>query len=266
MPSPRPGGDNRLFTTPRRPRRILLPPDVALRFPAPTVTLATFSLKTRKTMDSSTPTEEFDPARLPTSAEQAPTEIHRPPIPAIPSSREQCAACGAALAPDQRYCVECGQRCGGGRPPFTEGARRAGAMPAGPLLPRRPLMSINTTLIAGVGTLLLAMGIGILIGRSGQGSGSKSAAPAVQLVTVPGAGTASAAGGTSSSAEPALPGASTSTTSTSASKSSGAKSTSKSTSKKTPPPPKTVTVGSKGKGPGYQKGKFTGNFFGEGEE
>jgi hypothetical protein len=31
------------------------------------------------------------------------------------------------------------------------------------------------------------------------------------------------------------------------------------------PPPKVVTVGSAGKGPGYQKGHFTGNFFG-GEE
>jgi hypothetical protein len=31
------------------------------------------------------------------------------------------------------------------------------------------------------------------------------------------------------------------------------------------PPPKVVTVGSPGKGPGYQKGHFTGNFFG-GEE
>ena len=192
---------------------------------------------------------------------EAPTEIQRPPIPAIPSSREQCAACGAPLAPDQRYCVECGQRRGGARPPFFEQPRSDGTL-ARAARPRRPLMSINATLIAGVGTLLLAMGIGILIGRSGQSSSSK--APAVQLVTAPGA--ASAATG-SSTTEATLPSATTSTTSTTAAKSGGSSSSSKSTSKKSrPPAPKTVTVGSQGTGRGYQKGKFTGNFFGEGEK
>ena len=197
---------------------------------------------------------------------EAPTEIQRPPIPAIPSNREQCAACGAALAPDQRYCVECGQRRGGARPPFFE-QPRSGSTLARAARPRRPLMSINATLIAGVGTLLLAMGIGILIGRSGQGSSAK--APAVQFLAAPGAA-GSTAGGTTGSApssEAALPGISTSTTGAAGAKSNSSTPTSKpAPTKGRPPAPKAVKVGSKGAGRGYQKGKFTGNFFGEGEE
>lgn len=193
---------------------------------------------------------------------EAPTEIQRPPIPAIASSREHCSACGAPLAPDQRYCVECGQRRGGNYPPFV-GQPQPLVAPAGAARLTRPLMSINATLVAGVGTLLLAMGIGILIGRSGQGSSTKT--PAVQLVTAPGAAS-SATGGTASS-EAALPATSTSTTGAGTAKSTSSTSTPKPAPKKSrPPAPKTVTIGSKGSGPGYQKGKFTGNFFGEGEK
>jgi hypothetical protein len=123
-------------------------------------------------------------------------------------------------------------------------------------------MSINATLIAGIGTLLLAMGIGILIGRSGQGSSTK--APPLQFVTAPAAG--SATSGSAASPEAPLPGTATSTGAT-AGKSGSSSSTPKPAPKKSrPPAPKAVKVGSKGSGPGYQKGKFTGNFFGEGEE
>ncbi len=54
------------------------------------------------------------------------------------------------------------------------------------------------TIIAGVGVLLLAMGVGVLIGRAGAGSGGK-AAPA-QVITVAAGGTSTAASGGGSTA------------------------------------------------------------------
>jgi hypothetical protein len=208
-------------------------------------------------MDSSTTTtDELDVARASTP-EGATTETHVAPL---SISRERCSGCGAALASDQRYCVECGQRCGAPRLPFTEGLVHRAQQAPNPSPPSgRPRVSINNTVIAGIGTLLLAMGIGVLIGRSGSGSSVKSASPAVQVVTVPGAG-ATAASSTESQT-------STSAAGTTKSKGpSGGASTAKSTArtpKKAVPPAKTVTVGSPGKGAGYQKGHFTGNFFGE---
>jgi hypothetical protein len=131
-----------------------------------------------------------------------------------------CAACGAPLAEDQRYCLQCGERAtpissvllGGPPAALVPGAGaqangRGSAPPslgppgaAPPSLPgvpgggEVPGRGNAVTVIAGVGVLLLAMGIGVLIGRSG---GSKpSAAPAApQVITVastPSAGTAPA--------------------------------------------------------------------------
>ena len=79
------------------------------------------------------------------------------------------------MAADQRYCLECGQRRGEPRLPFMDsgvlvdvvvkGPRKAHPRPA---RQRRPRLSANATLIAGIGTLLLALAIGVLIGRSGK--------------------------------------------------------------------------------------------------
>lgn len=211
-------------------------------------------------MDSSTPTtDELDSAGASTPPEGATAETHIAPL---SISRERCSGCGATLASDQRYCVECGQRCGAPRLPFTEGlvhrAQQASSSrpPSG-----RTRVSINNTVIAGIGTLLLAMGVGVLIGRAGAGSSVNSASPAVQVVTVPGAGAAAAS---STESQTSTSAAGTTKSKGAAGGGSTAKSTSH-TSKKAAaaPPAKTVTVGSPGKGPGYQKGHFTGNFFGE---
>ena len=196
-------------------------------------------------------------------ASEHPTEVHT----AIPSSggRELCSNCGAPLAADQHYCIECGQRRGAPRFPFMEGVAQRTAMVEAPpaAVVRPPRFSPNGTLIAGIGTLLLAMGIGVLIGRSGNNSSSKTNAP-VQVLTVGGAaGTSGAVG--------AVPGAGTTSTPGSPTKSAAAAAkTAKATGTSTvgkfqtkAPPPKVVTVGSPGKGPGYQGGKFTGNFFGQ---
>ncbi len=38
----------------------------------------------------------------------------------VPTTGEQCPACGALMAADQRYCLECGQRRGEPRLPFMD--------------------------------------------------------------------------------------------------------------------------------------------------
>lgn len=120
------------------------------------------------------------------------------PPPPPPKTGETCPACGAQMAPDQRYCLECGQRRGDPRLPFMDavvlmdtlvkGPTPASAAPA----KRTRRLSPNATLVAGIGTLLLALGVGVLIGHSGSSQGSPaSTAPVV--VKVPGGGEASAA-------------------------------------------------------------------------
>jgi hypothetical protein len=168
---------------------------------------------------------------------------------------ELCPSCGAQVATDQRYCIECGERQGASR--FSLPDTRASAAPP-PASPRRRRLqpSSSAALIAGVGTLLVAMAVGVLIGRSGNQT--NAAAPPVRVVTVPGAATGTAAAAT------ATPDASTATKAADKSKQSQKSKSTSSTAKpaavKTPPP--TVQVGSPGHGKGYKNGKFTGDFFG----
>jgi hypothetical protein len=226
-------------------------------------------------MESSISTQQFEPATEPepaadpvatdltaatdaaTATNVTPQEVH----PSITASiREQCSACGAAMASDQRYCVECGQRRGSARVPMLDGlAQRGQEASTDHSQPRRRSLSVNSTLIAGVGTLLLAMGIGVLIGRSGNNTSAKS--PPAQIVTVAGAG---AAATSPTATQPASGVSATSTSKAGESHATGAaKSSAKSTPKKAAAPIKAVKVGSSGHGKGYQKGHFTGNFFGE---
>jgi hypothetical protein len=121
-------------------------------------------------------------------------------------------------------------------------------------------MSPSSTLITGVATLLLAMGIGVLIGRSGTASAQRTTGSPPVHVTVNGGG--GAAGPTANAAT------ATKKThrSTKAHKSSAKQSTTATTTATTvtsqAAPPPTVTIGAKGSGAGYQNGHFTGNFFG----
>ena len=97
---------------------------------------------------------------------------------------------------DQRYCLECGHRRGDPRLPFMDAVvfmdaakapqpAAAAAAAAAPPSDRRPFMSANASLVAGVATLVLAIGVGVLIGRSGD-SGTNAAAPAPQVIRVGG--------------------------------------------------------------------------------
>ncbi len=198
-------------------------------------------------MESSTPTGEVSPS---------PPET---PLSPLPVARERCAMCGATLAADQRYCVECGQRCGPSRIPFTDGLTQAAKQTSSSSEPRSPRArpSVNATLIAGIGTLLLALGVGVLIGREGA-STSNSKTPAVQVVTVAGGGGTGAAAATGGAESQQTSSAAAKTAATGAAAAKAAKA-----AKPAVPPTKVVKVGSKGSGPGYQHGHFTGNFFGE---
>jgi hypothetical protein len=96
-----------------------------------------------------------------------------------------CAACGAPVVSDQRYCLECGER----QLPvseFLKGEPRAAAAAAPPTQPPAGTAAVAPrgnalTLLAGIGVLLLAMGVGVLIGRSSAGS---ARTPAPEVITV----------------------------------------------------------------------------------
>ena len=106
-----------------------------------------------------------------------------------PAAEDRCGACGAPLAHDQRYCVECGERRGQSRFPVAQPATEVRARRARTVRPRRPAtVSSGTTLVAGVGVLLLAIGLGVLIGRIGNDKSAPTRAAAPQVITVQGGG------------------------------------------------------------------------------
>jgi hypothetical protein len=202
---------------------------------------------------------------------------------------DRCVSCGTAMSSDQRYCVACGERRGkprfsipmggtAGAPAWSE-PTTVGASVAPP--PRAPRASSGTTIVAGVGTLLLAMGVGVLIGRSSAGNVNnrpvQAAAPTVVTVGGGAASTGTATAGaaktspTKSSRSKGVKGAkgkahantASKPTAAQAAKASNAASKVLGSSNKALPPA-TVTVGQTGKGPGYNKtGKFDGSFFGQ---
>lgn len=119
------------------------------------------------------------------------TTSHAPP--------QACAGCGAPLAEDQRYCLNCGARAGeprltadevvawngssasvAGGPPAGGGTPGAPAL--GALAPQRdwmPLVALGV-----LATLALVLVVGVLIGKTSSGGGGNAAAP--QIVTVSG--------------------------------------------------------------------------------
>lgn len=97
---------------------------------------------------------------------------------------DRCASCQAPLAPDQRYCVNCGERRGRARfspETFATTTTTTTAAVADGIPPQRqPRFSSAATLIAGIATLLVAMGVGVLIGHdSNSGTPARASAPQV---------------------------------------------------------------------------------------
>lgn len=133
--------------------------------------------------------------------------------PQIAAASASCASCGSPLAEDQRYCLHCGERISPpssvllGGPPSQAAAvpSSASLVPPGYAPPGVPSAQGGgerrgnaVTIIAGVGVLLLAMGVGVLIGRS---SASKSNAPVSPVINV---ATAPASTGSSTASEAAF--------------------------------------------------------------
>ena len=115
------------------------------------------------------------------------------------SQGDRCQNCQAPLAVDQRYCVHCGTRRGKSRFSLNEVAAQAAPPPAPPPTPQRHRhVASGVALVTGVATLLLAMGVGVLIGHdSNSPAPVKASAPIVVngAATTPTATTASTTSG-----------------------------------------------------------------------
>lgn len=193
------------------------------------------------------------------------------------TAADRCAACNAPLAGDQRYCISCGERRG--RPRFEVDSLASGATAPEPAAlsshaaaPRHAWLSSGSTLIAGVATLLVAMGVGVLIGHgNNSGTSGRAAPPAAAPVNVHISGGGGSAGATTR-AKHARKQSSASTKPAKApvSKKVAAKAT-QAAQKVTGGSAKVVaptvkqgqSCGNSGAS-GCQGGKFTGNFFGGG--
>jgi hypothetical protein len=114
---------------------------------------------------------------------------------------ETCRECHAPLATDQRYCLACGARRGDARVPVPGVRRRAATV-----VPAATRAGGNTTLVAGVATLVLAMGVGVLIGHAARDQTPARAAGPPQVIRVSGG---AAAADTTAQDVPATPSAST---------------------------------------------------------
>lgn len=217
---------------------------------------------------------------------------------------ESCPNCNARMAADQRYCLNCGHRRGDPRFPFMdavvfmESMNSAPGGTGGATPPPPPAQSggsnnrwnANAALIAGVATLVLAIGVGFLIGRTGHNDNS-SAGNGGGEVKVVQVGVAPGTGGTEEAVAPEE------STETNGGKTGNeAKTPGKSKSKGATPKPSDIEEGSKQEEEAAQKkteevlhskvksvkptaevgescekgvagcsanGKFEGNFFGE---
>jgi hypothetical protein len=127
-------------------------------------------------------------------------------MPALGAQGEPCAECGAPLAADQRYCLNCGQRRVGPRVDYrqhlTDSAGAAGppppqepqtaALSPEPKKPERDYAPLAA--VGGIAVLGLMLLVGVLIGK---GNSTTTSAPA-PVVRVGGAATGAATTSTDS--------------------------------------------------------------------
>jgi len=101
---------------------------------------------------------------------------------------EACAECGAALAADQRYCINCGRRRADPRVPLPAAvAQPAGSKPPAAVPPDgRPSDVSPLGAVLGVALLGGMLLIGVLIGR---GNDDETPAPVIQVGESPAAST-----------------------------------------------------------------------------
>jgi hypothetical protein len=185
------------------------------------------------------------------------------------------------MAADQRYCLECGHRRGDPRLPFMDAvvfmdAMRQPAVAASAPAPpreRRPRMSANATLVAGVATLVLAIGVGVLIGRSGDNVSAPVANTTPQVIKVEGGGgTGTGTRATNKNAAKGKGGSGGASKAKAAKVETGSSGTSKAAEEVLKPagdvklPPPTTKVGEKcdkSTAGCSESGEFNGSFFGE---
>jgi hypothetical protein len=224
--------------------------------------------------DVSTPTAPAGPAPGAGSPPQPATPIQS----SVAGSGDNCANCGSPLAADQRYCLHCGQRRGDPRLPFMDAvvlmdAVQRSQQPPPPPLPKKKRgggISPNAALITGIGVLLLALGLGVLIGRSGHNE-TANAPQTPQVITVEGGGggeeaTASTGSGSSTSGGSKAPKSKKATASKTkeAETQAGAEEVLKPAAGVKLPPAKVQPGGKCPPGSAGCKGEeFTGEFFGE---
>jgi hypothetical protein len=113
-------------------------------------------------------------------------DVHAPPT--TVSHGEPCANCGAPLAADQRYCLACGAaRSPRARPFAARSATATGVttttVASAGETPEAARLRTNLSVLGALACLLLALGIGVLIGRGGADRGTAKPAPA-QVITV----------------------------------------------------------------------------------
>ena len=131
-------------------------------------------------------------------------DIHAP---TLGTQGEPCASCGAPLAGDQRYCLECGARRAQARVAFRDILAPGGAPPTPPAglpasTPDGPPARSGLAFLAGLLCLLAALGVGVLIGNSG-GDTTAATPPPAQVITVGGAAAAPAATAPATTSTPA---------------------------------------------------------------
>jgi hypothetical protein len=120
--------------------------------------------------------------------------------PVLGAPGELCSGCGALLAEDQRYCLNCGERRCDPRVPLDDTTQSAEIPVASePTASRAVLVTLRSTPLsigaaaAGAGLVLLALLVGVLVGNSGDGGSAPVAAPRPQVITVTSAGGANTA-------------------------------------------------------------------------
>ncbi|CAN5545786.1 hypothetical protein BH10ACT11_BH10ACT11_11110 [soil metagenome] len=127
-------------------------------------------------------------------------------IPIVGAAGEPCGSCGAPLAADQRYCLQCGTRRGAARVDFERhlGARQTAAdgpspaaspVPIAPAATLQPKVLTPLAIVGGIATLGVMLVLGVLIGKD-----NTSATPTTPVASNPpkvvvqaGPGSASAA-------------------------------------------------------------------------
>ena len=123
------------------------------------------------------------------------------PLVGVPG--DACTTCGSALSPDQRYCLSCGTRRSGANLHFQQilaadaaaQAPASAAVPAGAGAAGGSSTRSSMPALASIACLLLALGVGVLIGKSGSGSGSAATGPAAAAPVAADAAAGDAAGG-----------------------------------------------------------------------